>query len=167
MTIAVFVLKPGKRLPLHDHPGMFGLLKVVHGSISIKTYSLLDPKKYPVPQSLSERLASRYGKTIPVIPSRFEGNRICSEADECCVVSPDSKNIHEICSESGTAAFLDILSPPYNHDSPQDYRPCSYFREIEVDSNDSSVRYLVQISSPREYWCDSAPYLGPELPLPS
>lgn len=28
VTICVFILKRGVRLPLHDHPGMCGLLKV-------------------------------------------------------------------------------------------------------------------------------------------
>ncbi|XP_045188949.1 2-aminoethanethiol dioxygenase-like [Mercenaria mercenaria] len=167
MTIAVFVLKQGKRLPLHDHPGMFGLLKVVHGSVAIKTYTPLDPNQYPVPASLSERLANRYGRNIPVYPSRYEGNKVFSETDECCVISPNSKNIHEIHSESGTAAFLDILSPPYNHKSAEDYRPCSYYKEIDVDSQDSNIRYLVKITDPPDYWCNEAKYCGPELPVPS
>lgn len=166
MTIAVFVLRQGKSLPLHDHPGMFGLLKVIHGSVTIKTYTPLDPIQYPVPTSLSEALANKYGRDIPVYPSRYEGNKICSEMDECCVISPASKNIHEITSESGTAAFLDVLSPPYNHKTMDDYRPCSYFKEIGTDSKEPNIRYLVKIRSPPEYWCDEADYNGPELPLP-
>ena len=29
LTMGVFVLKPGMRLPLHDHPQMYGLIKVL------------------------------------------------------------------------------------------------------------------------------------------
>lgn len=164
MTIAVFVVKQGKRLPLHDHPGMFGLLKVIHGNINVKTYSPLDPSQYPIPQSLSERLANKYGRQIAVFPTRFEGSKVCSEDDNCCVISPDSNNIHEISSGSGTAAFLDILAPPYNDKPEGQYRPCSYFREIETDSHDCTLRYLVRINPPSDYWCNEAKYAGPELP---
>ncbi|XP_060582626.1 2-aminoethanethiol dioxygenase-like [Ruditapes philippinarum] len=167
MTIAVFVLRQGKSLPLHDHPGMFGLLKVIHGSVTIKTYTPLDPNKYPVPATLSETLADKYGRNIPVYPSWYEGDKVCTETDDCCVISPNNKNVHEIISESGTAAFLDVLSPPYNHKSMEDCRPCSYYKEISIDSKEPNIRYLVKIKSPPEYWCDEVDYYGPQLPLPS
>ncbi|XP_071528075.1 regucalcin-like isoform X2 [Panulirus ornatus] len=41
VTICIFILKRGVRLPLHDHPGMYGLLKVVHGCVSVQSYSLI------------------------------------------------------------------------------------------------------------------------------
>ncbi|KAL4231550.1 hypothetical protein ACF0H5_009131 [Mactra antiquata] len=164
MTVAVFVLRSGKRLPLHDHPGMTGLLKVVHGSVTIKSYSLIEDNSYTVPQSLSDYLFQRYGRHIPVYPAKYEGSTVFTENDHCSVISPDNKNIHEICSESGTAAFLDVLSPPYNHKAVNDpeYRPCSYFKDLTVDDS-SDVRYLVQIRAPGDYWCDEVPYTGPKL----
>lgn len=166
MTVAVFVLRQGKRLPLHDHPRMFGLLKVVHGKLKINTYSPLKMSDFPVPPSLQHRLATRYGRNINVYPARFEGSKICSETDECSVITPDGNSIHEIHAESGTAAFLDVLSPPYSYRNDAEHRPCNYYSEIDRDQTDSSIRYLVRINAPGDYWCDEANYSGPKLPVP-
>ena len=166
MTVAVFVLQKGSRLPLHDHPRMYGLLKVVHGEVKIKTYSPLDRSKYAVPNALKEALFNKCGRVINAYPSKYEGTRICSENDECSTITPDGTSIHEICAENGTAAFLDVLSPPYNHKTDADLRPCSYYSEMEPDVQDPSIRYLVKIQAPRDYWCDEAEYDGPQLPLP-
>ena len=163
MTVAMFILRPGKRLPLHDHPRMHGFLKVIHGKVEIQTYTPLDPDKTPVPASLTQHLESKYNRHVPVYPMWFEGCKTLSESDECCVLTPEEKNIHEITSE-GTAAFLDILSPPYSHERDlSDYRPCSYYRELMQDKEEPSIRYLAKINPPSEYWCDEAEYTGPVL----
>lgn len=167
MTVAVFVLRKGSRLPLHDHPGMFGLLKVIHGEVKINTYTPLNRSQYTAPTSLQDRLNSKYGKIINVYPSKYEGTKLCSETDECSVITPNSRSIHEIHAESGTAAFLDVLSPPYNHRckrTDDEFRPCSYYMDVEEDMQDSNIHYLVKIAPPRDYWCDEAEYHGPPLP---
>ncbi|XP_042220413.1 2-aminoethanethiol dioxygenase-like isoform X2 [Homarus americanus] len=51
VTICVFILKNGVRLPLHDHPGMYGLLKVVHGAVSVQSYSFIGDTTVEGPQS--------------------------------------------------------------------------------------------------------------------
>ncbi|KAL9980923.1 hypothetical protein ACROYT_G009565 [Oculina patagonica] len=37
-SLGVFILRKGCSIPLHDHPGMFGLCKVVYGKISVESY---------------------------------------------------------------------------------------------------------------------------------
>lgn len=39
MTIAAFLLKPGAHLPIHDHPKMYGMMKVLHGQLKLQSYS--------------------------------------------------------------------------------------------------------------------------------
>ncbi|XP_052773928.1 2-aminoethanethiol dioxygenase-like [Mya arenaria] len=168
MTVAIFILREGKKLPLHDHPGMHGLIKVVHGSLNVKTYSALDQSMYQIPTSSEEDLHEKYGRKIPVVPAKLEGTWTCNESDDCMILTPQSGNLHEITAVNGTAAFLDFLSPPYCHErfSRDGYRPCNYFSESDSAQSDPDVKYIMPISAPRDYWCDEVEYTGPPVPLP-
>ena len=167
MTVAMFIIPQGKRLPLHDHPGMFGFIKVVHGSLKVKTYTPVDVSQQPIPQSVNDYLDQKYGSPrLPVFPCRYEGIQSVSERDECCVLTPAGCNIHEIVSESGTSAFIDILSPSYDHTDTDERRPCSYYKELNVNVEESAnkdMKYLVRIRPPNDYWCDEEPYCGPDV----
>ena len=169
MTVCMFIVKQGKRLPLHDHPGMFGFVKVIHGSVKVKTYTPLDTSQHQIPHKVTEHLAKYYGPEpgLQVYPCQYHGTQQVSETDDCCVLTPAGCNIHEIVSDSGTAAFFDILSPSYDHSYTEERRPCSYFKELDVDTENTAatkdIRYLLNIRPPNDYWCDEATYSGPEV----
>ena len=38
-TMSVFIIRKGQQLPLHDHPGMTGVIKVLYGTINITSYA--------------------------------------------------------------------------------------------------------------------------------
>lgn len=177
VTVGIFVLKQGARLPLHDHPLMYGILKVVHGTIHIQSYSILTNSEkeeqgtsgtkadvHPVDIGLTKDTLYR-----PVfLLARKEPASLISETDSVCVLSPLMGNLHEIHSVNGPAAFLDVLSPSYNTDIPGvGPRPCRYFKELEDDvtlENDVDkrpVKKLLRIPPPPDYWSRSAPYQGP------
>lgn len=42
VSIGVFVLRDGAKIPLHDHPNMYGVLKVIYGKVKVQSYT---PKK--------------------------------------------------------------------------------------------------------------------------
>lgn len=42
VSIGVFVLRDGAKIPLHDHPYMYGVLKVIYGKVKVQSYT---PKK--------------------------------------------------------------------------------------------------------------------------
>ncbi|XP_052227270.1 2-aminoethanethiol dioxygenase-like isoform X1 [Dreissena polymorpha] len=165
MTVSVFILRKGSRLPLHDHPGMYGFLKVIHGSVTIDTYSPLDQSHFNMPVASLQNLHQRFGRKIPAFPTRFENTRTFSAKDDCAILTPEGRNIHEIYAESGTAAFLDILAPPYCTErfSQDGFRPCTYYKEVEASVSNPSVRYIMPIPPPPEYWCDEIPYMGPAV----
>lgn len=157
VSVGVFLLKPGMKLPLHDHPQMYGLIKVLSGKVKITSFSILYDSldKYNATESLYS----------PMITAECTTNEeIISSASECCVLEPSKSNLHEIESVDGAAAFLDILSPPYDSDIPNiGPRKCSYFKILQQIS---SNKYLLEeMSPPSWYWNDVLPYSGPEIQL--
>ncbi|XP_045112524.1 2-aminoethanethiol dioxygenase-like [Portunus trituberculatus] len=181
LTICVFILKRGVRLPLHDHPGMCGLLKVVHGVVSIQSYTFISDS------NTSETGAPTFPNT-PDLPSPtqplglgFSHTRVMAATKHPtltatasaapCQLSPNANNVHEIHSIDGPAAFLDILSPPYGADERMGLeRDCHYYKEVnvsptspqEVRSNGHSV-FLYRVETPSDFWCDQADYCGPVI----
>lgn len=169
-TLAVFILKKGCSIPLHDHPGMFGLCKVVHGQISVESYdiqseTILNGKmeglsRNPIRSQLKRRLI-RCKKT----------EQTFNEDSGSCVLTPTSGNHHTIHNTStGPSAFVDILAPPYAQEQGRD---CTYFKEcdpsavtqnpgIQLDGTDS---WILEIPAPREFYCDTQPYSGPLVNL--
>uniref|UniRef100_A0A1B6L6N8 2-aminoethanethiol dioxygenase n=1 Tax=Graphocephala atropunctata TaxID=36148 RepID=A0A1B6L6N8_9HEMI len=177
LTIGIFVLKPGARLPLHDHPLMYGILKVVHGTVHIQSYSMVADTNGLKEEAIPQGVISVHPEDIALsqdtlykqvtLLARKEQAVYVNETDVSCVLSPVTGNLHEIHSVDGPAAFVDILAPPYGSDIPGvGPRPCRYFKEIgdvavEHDEDKRPVKKLIRIPSPPDYWSSSAPYQGP------
>lgn len=39
VSVGVFVLRDGAKIPLHDHPYMYGVLKVIYGKVKVQSYT--------------------------------------------------------------------------------------------------------------------------------
>lgn len=39
VSMGIFVLRNGARVPIHDHPNMHGVLKVVYGKVRLQSYT--------------------------------------------------------------------------------------------------------------------------------
>ncbi|GFO25780.1 2-aminoethanethiol dioxygenase [Plakobranchus ocellatus] len=153
-TMAVFIVKAGGFLPLHDHPGMFGLLKVISGSVKLTSYTQTDTR--PLPQCSPQRPVD-LPKNILTVKKNID--TIVTESDDCCCLSPLEKNFHKIEALTDVAAFLDILAPPYGGE-----RDCNYYKELPIESpHHKDVRWLAEVPQPRSYWCDVLKYKGPSL----
>ncbi|CAI6360132.1 unnamed protein product [Macrosiphum euphorbiae] len=146
VSIGVFVLRDGAKIPLHDHPYMYGVLKVIYGKVKIQSYT-------PVHKDYSQINDCNISaiKLAPII---------VGETDDPCVLCPVEGNIHQVDTIDGPAAFVDILAPPYKTDIPEvGNRCCRYFKEVNI-SKDTK---LAIISNPRDYWSDTALYTGPQF----
>jgi cysteamine dioxygenase len=163
MSVGIFVMRKGARLPLHDHPGMYGLCKPIYGEMRVNSFSRV---------AMSEKDIQRKKSTLSpyqenILPVHRKDSCVLSEEDECCVLTPESGNFHEISAVGELAAFLDILAPPYDYETMT--RTCQYYallKENEISSEiskDSSIEWLCEIDEPRDFWCDTSVYRGPPL----
>ncbi|KAF7255437.1 hypothetical protein EG68_07700 [Paragonimus skrjabini miyazakii] len=203
-SMGIFVLRPGSRIPLHDHPGMYGVLRVVYGSLRCRSFSRLRNisanTNLGYPKSTYSKLSDSRWQLSDLIVARPHQDAILTPDSPTQLLAPDEGNLHEITPVDGPAVFLDILAPPYDHDLGT--RECRFYKEVElphpvpgvnvqsqtgigaiVDSaalNESRsvgtdvpvfhgsdtyppLIYLVETNQPKDYWCESAEYVGPSV----
>lgn len=162
-SMGVFLLKSGASIPLHDHPGMHGMLKVMYGKVRIRCFDRLQrPAGGPqvAPPLPPAQMASLWRSVL-----RSTGE--FTEESGPCVLSPDRDNLHQIDAVDGPTAFMDILAPPYD---PDDGRDCHYYKvltEAEVKHTEQKEQevWLMEVSQPPDFWCGGEPYPGPEVCL--
>lgn len=157
-------MSPGASIPLHDHPGMSVVSRVLYGSMSVKAYDLVD---VDAAGASASRVATPTGSTA----TRLEA-RMCTDAVVAAPfttdLSPDHGNLHEFVAgaERGCAIF-DILTPPYDERAGRD---CTYYRvvpgidERETAPGSSKIGQVLtlEVVSPT-FEVHSEPYCGPRL----
>ncbi|CAJ0952927.1 unnamed protein product [Ranitomeya imitator] len=164
-SMGVFLLKGGSSIPLHDHPGMHGMLKVLYGKVRISGF---DKTETPPP-----------GDPGAVLRAVLRSTGEYSDSSPPCLLSPHRDNLHQISAVDGPAAFLDILAPPYD---PDDGRDCHYYKLLPPGQAPSSASpeqsaagaaeasgvhprevWLLEIPQPDDFWCGGEPYPGPKV----
>ncbi|KAK3528769.1 hypothetical protein QTP70_011180 [Hemibagrus guttatus] len=166
-SMGVFVLRSGDSIPLHDHPGMNGMLKVLYGKVRIRCFDKLDgpldPDLYPGTVSGA---GSETVQKDAVCLAALRSSGEFTQQSAPCVLSPHTDNLHQIDALDGPAAFLDILAPPYD---PDDGRDCHYYRVLRTASKNGDDKKgeetvcLLEIPQPEEFWCGAEPYPGPKV----
>ena len=181
-SMGVFTLGSGASIPLHDHPSMHGMLKVLYGKVSIRCFDKLEqgasatePPVFAPPLAPSQRGSVRRARL------RSVGDY--SEGSGPCLLTPLRDNLHQIDALDGPAAFLDILAPPYDSD---DGRDCHYYRvlssaaprgaerghgaeqrdgpeEKEQEQETETESWLLEIPQPEDFWCGGESYPGPTV----
>lgn len=157
VTLGVFILKPGMKMPLHDHPHMHGLLKVIAGQVRIHSYNVVGEEDYVLsPETLQTGTIT--AQKNPILTVNAQSDSI--------LLQPKLGNLHEIvCDKESTAAFIDVLSPPYDTiiqvDKSSLPRKCRYFEIIE-QLKDDFVK-LKTCSSPAWFVMSKESYLGPNV----
>ena len=118
-TVGIFLVPKGRKLPLHDHPGMTVMSKVLFGNIAITNFD-----KVEYGQEVSD------GDYRAPLETVIKSNqRQVSYTHGCEILYPTSGgNIHEFLATED-AAVLDVLAPPYDCTCN---RPCTYFRPVGV-----------------------------------
>lgn len=173
-SIGVFLLRSGASIPLHDHPGMKGMLKVLYGRVNVRCFDKLEDSlsvgalmpPFSPPLSPMEKTS--------VWRSALRSITEYSETSGPCLLTPLQDNLHQIDAVGGPTAFLDILAPPYN---PDDGRDCHYYRVLKTATEEGTTArtqgpekteseeeaWLLEVPQPEDFWCGGEPYPGPTV----
>lgn len=164
-SIGIFCMPPSSIIPLHNHPGMTVLSKILYGTLHATSYDWLD---LPEHVDSVEEISARPAKLV----------RNCEMTAPCgtTILYPNKGgNIH--CFKAITpCALFDILTPPY---SSEDGRHCSYFRKCPKkdlpdhtidqaeDMNPAEVFWLEEVPPPESFLVFRGEYKGPVIKKPT
>ena len=129
-AIAAFLLKQGAKIPLHDHPNMTVLSRVVCGSLQVTSFDVGADGK-------ARRSSS-----------------IMTSADGPAALFPCVNNVHEFRAGAGGAVVLDVIVPPYDEDAG---RACHYFEAVAISGGVFALR---EVPEPADFECLGAVYTG-------
>ena len=142
-------MPPGVRIPLHDHPGMSVISRVLYGSVHVKAYTLVQRCTEASDRKYVARLCVDQVATAPYTTE----------------VLPDRGNVHEfIGGDDIGCAVWDIITPPYDSSKGRD---CTYFQVLDsIESSDDSSsegRVMLEPYEPMDFDVVPDVYRGPKL----
>lgn len=98
---SVFGLKAGETIPLHDHPELDVITKVLRGRIRVRTFEWVDADD---------------------LVARELGESVISQDDDALVLRKSPGTLHMVTAIEATV-FLDLFAPYYD----DVVRPCRYY----------------------------------------
>ncbi len=169
VSVSIFSLRDsGCKIPLHDHPEMRGFLKVIHGSVRVTYFSLLQSSEEELlslpPSGFSRPLRPHERRMLKPVLLKGTGQKLVSAGDPACFLTPLNGNIHEVEAVGGMASFLNVLIPKYE----PPVRDCHYYQTLEAadpkeltekgqakyaQKSIAGLRWLIRVPPPMGYWC--------------
>eukprot|EP00252_Welwitschia_mirabilis_P024513 TRINITY_DN7304_c0_g1_i1.p1 TRINITY_DN7304_c0_g1~~TRINITY_DN7304_c0_g1_i1.p1 ORF type:complete len:256 (-),score=43.24 TRINITY_DN7304_c0_g1_i1:326-1093(-) len=156
-SIGIFCLPTSACIPLHDHPGMTVLSKMLYGSMHVKAYDWVGVPNSQTGSNLSQPRLAKLAVDAVITPRT-----------ETSVLFPTTGgNIHCFTAVS-SCAVLDVLAPPY---SENEGRHCTYYRDYPCTPGDLSRKTAkdedyawLEIDNP-EFFVRRGEYKGPKVML--
>lgn len=162
-TMCMFCFPTSSVIPLHDHPRMTVLSKVLYGSLHVKAYDWVEPA------------CIKYSKEITRAPVRLAKLAVDKVLSAPCITSvlyPETGgNLH--CFTAVTScAVLDILTPSYEESAG---RKCTYYRDYpyssfrsegdSVNGKEDEYAWLEEIETPDDLYMRQGMYTGPPIQI--
>lgn len=160
-SIGIFVLPPKAQLPLHDHPGMSVLSRILYGGLTVRSFDFLGD-----PSEDAQRMAEETGCKWAVAR-----NEAILTGPSTTALYPDWGNIHEFTAhDAHGCAIFDILTPPYNASLGRD---CTYYCETDASAlqcgttgtSTPSLVLLSEVEPDDNFEVLSGVYAGPTVDI--
>lgn len=124
-SMGVFVLPPSGCIPLHSHPDMCVVSKLLYGDLRVRSYTFSECHE----TSLSALAAGGVARACMTernlnAATAAAGGAARAAMSTLLSLGPTEGNLHEFTTVGGCAIF-DVLAPPYD----DDHRPCIYYRQ--------------------------------------
>ncbi|KAL3913105.1 MAG: hypothetical protein SGPRY_008100 [Prymnesium sp.] len=164
-SMAIFFLPQGACIPLHDHPQMTVLSKILFGELRVTAYDMpelgatthLSPAHASACRASAICAARKASRPTSFFSRRKPTVLKCSSPQHATVsapcdtlrLDPCKGNIHRFEALADTA-ILDVLSPPYDDRAG---RSCHYYRVQSEE--EGGVTELVEIDWPPELRIDA------------
>ena len=138
-SLGVFCIPDGGVIPLHDHPGMTVVSKMIHGEMRVRSFDFQeDEKEEESASSSSSPFHANERAAANAMHAR--GGRRAQRVNDSCVSAGDvlalfpkhGGNVHEFTGVAGPAVVIDVLTPPY---APGNGRDCTYYEAIEMEDD--------------------------------
>ncbi|KAI3885210.1 hypothetical protein MKW98_002602 [Papaver atlanticum] len=159
-TMCIFCLPTSSVIPLHDHPGMTVLSKILYGSMHVKGYDWVEPA-----------CVRKIGSS-PVRLAKLAVDKVLTAPCGASALYPKSGgNLH--CFTAVTpCAVLDILAPPYKETAG---RKCTYYHDypytsfstenvdVICEGKEEEYAWLKEIDTPNDLYMRPGRYTGPRI----
>ncbi|CAH0475561.1 unnamed protein product [Peronospora belbahrii] len=153
IDIGIFFMPPKSTIPLHNHPGMSVVTRVLYGAASVTSYDLLSDTELQTLEAGSEIVyedATFSSDAINPEVGSVSWARVSREGqfgqETTTWLDPRRFNLHNIHASSGIGcAMLDIMVPPYDNAN----RDCHHFKILErkMVRNERIVKMLESVKS--------------------
>jgi len=143
-NIGIFFIPKGSRIPLHDHPQMLVISKILTGSMNLTSIDFFDNRiQMELPKKLYDFIPMD-GFADEVIKGKLNRREIVYK-NELIYLTPQKGNVHQFEAIENSAIF-DILVPKYDLID----RFCNFYEIRQIDDKDVSLKYLFP---PPDYEC--------------
>lgn len=147
-SMGIFCLPTSAVIPLHNHPGMTVLSKLLYGSMHVKAYDWINPS-----------VGRHEPGTSQAFLAQLVMDEVMSAPCKSSVLYPTrGGNIHALTGVT-PCAVLDVLAPPY---SAKENRNCIYYRDFpHTSGKEQGLTWLEECQLPDDFVLKPVPYKPP------